>query len=158
MRVSHDKSILRLLGLVSLILYQSKKCGHRIHVLFMMYDVYWYCGHVDIEEFRWGRKGERHTTCNIVWNMERDQSFWTYTHRRMGHGFRFLLPPLSVNESISWQEYSAAIRSSISYTVSVEKMWTQNTCIIHDVWRLLILSNEKKTNDYENFEKGMIYN
>ena len=36
-------------------------------------------------------------------------------------------------------------------------MWTQNTCIIHDVWRLLILSNEEKTNDYENFEKGMIY-
>jgi hypothetical protein len=27
----------------SLILYQSKKCGHGIHVLFMMYDVYWYC-------------------------------------------------------------------------------------------------------------------
>ena len=25
------------------ILYQSKNCGHRIHVLFMMYDVYWYC-------------------------------------------------------------------------------------------------------------------
>jgi hypothetical protein len=24
----------------SLILYQSKNCGHRIHVLFMMYDVY----------------------------------------------------------------------------------------------------------------------
>ena len=23
--------------------YKSKKCGHRIHVLFMMYDVYWYC-------------------------------------------------------------------------------------------------------------------
>ena len=23
-----------------LILYQSKNCGHRIHVLFMMYDVY----------------------------------------------------------------------------------------------------------------------
>jgi hypothetical protein len=35
-------------------------------------------------------------------------------------------------------------------------MWTQNTRIIHDVWRLLILSNEEKTNDYENFEKGMI--
>ena len=31
-------------------------------------------------------------------------------------------------------------------------MWTQNTRIIHDV-----LSNEEKTNDYENFEKGMIY-
>ena len=30
-------------------------------------------GHVDIEEFRWGRKGERHTTCNIVWNMERSE-------------------------------------------------------------------------------------
>jgi Tfp pilus assembly major pilin PilA len=29
--------------LLSLILYQSKNCGHRIHVLFMMYDVYWYC-------------------------------------------------------------------------------------------------------------------
>ena len=28
---------------LSLILYQSKNCGHRIHVLFMMYDVYWYC-------------------------------------------------------------------------------------------------------------------
>jgi hypothetical protein len=41
--------------------------------------------------------------------------------------------------------------------ISVEKMWTQNTCIIHDVWRLLILSNEEKTNYYENFEKGMIY-
>ena len=27
----------------SLILYQSKSCGHRIHVLFMMYDVYCYC-------------------------------------------------------------------------------------------------------------------
>ena len=23
--------------------YQSKNCGYRIHVLFMMYDVYWYC-------------------------------------------------------------------------------------------------------------------
>jgi hypothetical protein len=29
--------------LPSLILYQSKNCGHRIHVLFLMYDVYWYC-------------------------------------------------------------------------------------------------------------------
>ena len=26
-----------------LILYQSKNCGYRIHILFMMYDVYWYC-------------------------------------------------------------------------------------------------------------------
>ena len=29
-------------------------------------------------------------------------------------------------------------------TVSVEKLWKQNTRIIHDVWRLLILSNEEK--------------
>jgi hypothetical protein len=28
--------------------------------------------------------------------------------------------------------------------LSVEKLWTQNTRIIHDVWRLLILSNEEK--------------
>ena len=42
-------------------------------------------------------------------------------------------------------------------TVSFEKIWIQNTCIIHDVRRLLILSNEEKTNDYGNFEKGMIY-
>jgi hypothetical protein len=45
----------------------------------------------------------------------------------------------------------------LSYTVSFEKLWTQNTRIIHDVWRLLILSNEEKTNDSENVEKGMIY-
>ena len=32
----------------------------------------------------------------------------------------------------------------LSYTVSVEKLWTQNTRIIHDVSRLLILSNEEK--------------
>ena len=58
----------------------------------------------------------------------------------------------------------------LSYTVSVKKLWTQKTRIIHDVWRLLILSNEEKwmimkilkkewfiwkRNDlYENFEKG----
>ena len=54
-------------------------------------------------------------------------------------------------------KYENGVAYLLSYTVSVEKMWTQNTCIIHDVWRLLILSNEEKTNDYENFEKGMIY-
>ena len=41
-------------------------------------------GHVDIEEFRCGRKGERHTTCNIVWNMERDQSFWISSSEHQG--------------------------------------------------------------------------
>jgi hypothetical protein len=37
---------------------------------------YFTAGHVDIEEFRCGRKGERHTTCNIVWNMKRDQNIF----------------------------------------------------------------------------------
>ena len=36
-----------------LILYQSKKCGHRIHVLFMMYDVYWYCDIVKWRKNEW---------------------------------------------------------------------------------------------------------
>ena len=54
-------------------------------------------------------------------------------------------------------KYENGVAYLLSYTVSVEKLWTQNTRIIHDVWRLLILSNEEKTNDYENFEKGMIY-
>ena len=34
---------MELLTFSLIILYQSKNCGHRIHVLFMMYDVYWYC-------------------------------------------------------------------------------------------------------------------
>ena len=59
------------------------------------------------------------------------------------------------------ERYGAKYENGVAYllsnTLSVEKMWTQNTCIIHDVWRLLILSNEEKTNDYENFEKEMIY-
>ena len=50
-------------------------------------------------------------------------------------------------------KYENGVAYLLSYTVSVEKLWTQNTRIIHDVWRLLILSNEEKTNDYENFEK-----
>ena len=41
-------------------------------------------GHVDIDEFLCGRKGERHTTCNIVWNMERDQSFWITSSEHQG--------------------------------------------------------------------------
>ena len=60
-------------------------------------------------------------------------------------------------------KYENGVAYLLSYTVSVEKLWTQNTRIIHDVWRLLILSNEGKNewlwfflkrNDlYENFEK-----
>ena len=60
-------------------------------------------------------------------------------------------------------KYENGVAYRLSYTVSVEKLWTQNTRIIHDVWRLLILSNEEKNewlwkfwkrNDlYENFEK-----
>ena len=41
-------------------------------------------------------------------------------------------------------KYENWVAYLLSYTVSVEKLWTQNTRIIHDVWRLLILSNEEK--------------
>jgi hypothetical protein len=41
-------------------------------------------------------------------------------------------------------KYEYGVAYLLSYTVSVEKMWTQNTRIIHDVWRLLISSNEEK--------------
>ena len=50
-------------------------------------------------------------------------------------------------------KYENGVAYLLSYTVSVEKLWTQNTRIIRG---LLVLSNEEKTNDYENFEKGMI--
>ena len=50
-------------------------------------------------------------------------------------------------------KYENGVAYLLSYTVSVEKLWTQNARIIHDVWRLLILSNEEKTNDYENLKK-----
>jgi hypothetical protein len=41
-------------------------------------------------------------------------------------------------------KYENGVAYLLSYTVSVEKLWTQNTRIIHDIWRLLILSNEEK--------------
>ena len=41
-------------------------------------------------------------------------------------------------------KYENWVTYLLSYTVSVEKLWTQNTRIFHDVWRLLILSNEEK--------------
>jgi hypothetical protein len=43
-------------------LYQSKNCGHRIHVLFMMYDVYWYC-QMKKNEWLWKfwKRGEEET-------------------------------------------------------------------------------------------------
>ena len=41
-------------------------------------------------------------------------------------------------------KYENGVAYLLSYTVSVEKLWTHNTRIIHDVWRLLILSNEEK--------------
>jgi hypothetical protein len=41
--IIYNSFIFNILHIYSLILYQSKNCGHRIHVLFMMYDVYWYC-------------------------------------------------------------------------------------------------------------------
>ena len=33
-----------------------ENCGHRIHVLFMMYDVYWYC---QMEKNEWLQKFEK---------------------------------------------------------------------------------------------------
>jgi hypothetical protein len=42
------------------------------------------------------------------------------------------------------RKYENVVAYLLSYTVSVEKLWTQNTRIIHDVWRLLLLSNEEK--------------
>jgi hypothetical protein len=41
--------------------------------------------------------------------------------------------------------------------VSVEKLWTQNTRIIHDVWRLLILSNEEKRKIMNFFLKEWLW-
>ena len=41
-------------------------------------------------------------------------------------------------------KYENLVPHLLSYSVSVENMWTQNTRIIHDVSRLLILSNEEK--------------
>ena len=46
------------------------------------------------------------------------------------------------------------VASLLSYTESVEKLWTQNTRIIHDVWRLLILSNEEKRMIMKILKKG----
>ena len=41
--------------------------------------------------------------------------------------------------------------------IASTKISNEHSSSCHDVWRLLIFSNEEKTNDYENFEKGMIY-
>jgi hypothetical protein len=56
------------------------------------------------------------------------------------------------NQHRSW----TVLHSHLSYWWTVILSNWKNG-IIHDVWRLLILSNEEKTNDYDNFEKGMIY-
>jgi hypothetical protein len=65
--------------------------------------------------------------------------FLNRQHRHLGHGFRFLLPPLGFpNQGERYgAKYENGVAYLLSYTVSVEKMWTQNTRIIHDVWRLL---------------------
>ena len=57
----------------------------------------------------------------------------------------FIIIPFSSFDNISRRHTSWIIRVfCVHSTVSVEKLWTQNTRIIHDVWRLLILSNEEK--------------
>ena len=57
-------------------------------------------------------------------------------HRRMGHGFRFLLPLFPTTPHF--------------FKFSYKSFLFQN---FHNH----SLSNEEKTNDYENFEKGIIY-
>ena len=54
-------------------------------------------------------------------------------------------------------KYENGVAHLLAYTVSVEKLWTQNTRIIHDVWRLLILSNEEKRMIMNILKKRMIY-
>jgi hypothetical protein len=70
-------------------------------------------------------------------------------HRRMGHGFRFLLPLFSITPLFSkfsyksflfpnrgeryGAKYENGVGYRLSYTVSVEKLWTQNTRIIHEL-------------------------
>ena len=61
----------------------------------------------------------------------------------------FIIIRFSSFDNISRRHTSWIIRvfcfqSALSYPVSVEKLWKQNTRFIHDVWRLLILSNEEK--------------
>ena len=81
-------------------------------------------------------------------------SILTLPSQAHGAWISFPPPPFSLLPSL-FSKFS--YKSFLFQNLSVEKLWTQNTRIIHDVWRLLILSNEEKTNDYENFEKGMIY-
>ena len=75
-------------------------------------------------------------------------NFADLVHRRMGHGFRFLLPlfsttPLFQNFHINHSFFTIFIIIRFSSFDNISRR-TQNTRIIHDVWRLLILSNEEK--------------
>ena len=75
--------------------------------------------------------------------------FCCFMHRRMGHGFRFLLPPFlyyplsffQIFIIIPFSSFDNISRRHTSWIIRVyciEKLWRQNTRIIHDVWRLLI--------------------
>ena len=75
--------------------------------------------------------------------------FCCFMHRRMGHGFRFLLPPFlyyplsffKIFIIIPFSKFDNISRRHTSWIIRVyciEKLWRQNTRIIHDVWRLLI--------------------
>jgi hypothetical protein len=78
----------------------------------------------------------------------------------MGHGFRFLPPPFLYYPPNWGERYGAKYENGdaylLSYTVSVEKLWTQNTHIIHDVWRLLILSKMRSEYFSHNVLAGNI--
>ena len=71
--------------------------------------------------------------------------FTASDHRRMGHEFRFLLPPLFSTTPLFQNFHNHSffkIFIIIRFSSFDKYQWTQNTRIIHDVWRLLILSNE----------------
>ena len=91
-------------------------------------------------------------------------------HRRMGHEFRFLFPPsflyyppfFKIFIIIRFFSFDNISRrhtdtSWIIRVFCVQKLWTQNTRIIHDVWRLLILSNGEKRMIMNILIKGMNY-
>ena len=51
-------------------------------------------------------------------------------------------------------KYEIGVAYLLSYTVSVEKLRTRITRIIHDVWRLRILPNEEKRMIMKILKKG----
>ena len=85
---------------------------------------------------------QRFIFCAKILREKYSERIWVfhcrYSMRKTIQGYRSCTSVLDVCQGKTWLAYL------LSYTVPVEKLWTQNTRIIHDVWRLLILSNEEK--------------